>query len=122
MCFPVQNISPETLEIEIGEEFRYNNTAEFTSLHREHMRKGVRNFLLNFGHTEFFDSAAVGAVLSLYRRLSRHSGTAGIVAFINMRHQRVREVYEIDQRLDKFFHEFQTVEEALRKLRLDVPN
>ena len=74
MPFSVVPRPPRTVVIEIGETLDFHNASDFKILCREQVEAGYQNFILDFSRTDLLDSTGLGAIFSLYRRISPNDG------------------------------------------------
>jgi anti-sigma B factor antagonist len=73
-------VSKETAVVEIGRSLDFNNVAQFKQKASEQAHSGIKNFILDFSSTQVLDSAGLGAIFSLYRRISHLRGKVLIAA------------------------------------------
>lgn len=81
MSFRVAPFNERSVVVRVGEELDVRNAEEFKETWREHLKEGTRHFILDFSETDFIDSTGLGAIFSLYRRLS---SIGGKVAFASV--------------------------------------
>lgn len=72
--FLVQPVTFDTTIVSGGDHLDFRNSSDFKILLTKQFEKGTRNFILGFSKTRSFDSAGVGSLFALYKRLSQDSG------------------------------------------------
>lgn len=107
MPFSVEPCAPHTAVIEVGEALDFRNASEFKQLCQEHVDEGYRNFILDFSDTGILDSTGLGAIFSLYRKVSPIDGQV-IFAEVS---RPVQVVVQLT-RTYKVFQQYPSVEEA----------
>ena len=112
MSFKITPHTNQTATIEIGEALDFRNASEFKARCQEQVDEGIRYFILDFSDTGILDSTGLGAIFSLYRKVSPEEGQ---VAFASIS-QPVQVVVQLT-RTYKVFQQFSTVEEARRALQ-----
>ena len=111
MSFSTNTIDDDTVLIDIGDALDFRNADTFKETVKDPIDEGVRQFVLDFSNTDVLDSSGLGAVFSLYRRVS---GKGGTVVFANAS-EPVRVVVELT-RTYKVFPQYDSVDEAKEDL------
>jgi anti-sigma B factor antagonist len=111
MNFTAEPVNQETVIIRIGKALDFRNASEFKSACQEQVRKGVRNFILDFSDTGILDSTGLGSIFSLYRQVSPLEGQ---VVFASVSRP-VQVVVQLT-RTYKVFRQFPTVDAAREAL------
>ncbi len=110
--FLVQPVTFDTTIVSVGDHLDFRNLSDFKILLTKEFEKGTRNFILDFSKTKSFDSAGVGSLFALYKRLSQDSGMICFASASDV----VMKTVEIT-RSYKIFPQYQTVEAAQRAVR-----
>ena len=116
MSFVIQKASPQTAVVRVGKALDFRNAAEFKASCQEHVRAGVRYFVLDFSGTGILDSTGLGVIFSLYRQLTPIGGQ---VVFASVSRP-VQVVVQLT-RTYKVFRQFPTVEAAVEALQRPAP-
>ena len=74
MSFDVTSRADQVVTINIGEALDFRNASEFKTLCEEEVQEGGRHFVLDFSGTGILDSTGLGAIFSLYRKVSPEDG------------------------------------------------
>jgi anti-sigma B factor antagonist len=111
MSFTFQSFGDQSAIIQIGEALDFRNAVEFKEMCQEHVDDGIQNFIIDFSDTGILDSTGLGAIFSLYRRVSPNDGKV-IFASVS---QPVRVVVQLT-RTYKVFNQHPSVEEAKEAL------
>lgn len=107
MSFDVESLSSDTVVVHMGPSLDFRNADEFKSTFQEYVADDVQNFILDFSDTEVLDSSGLGAIFSLYRRISPDDGQ---VAFADVSRP-VQVVVQLT-RTYKVFNQFSSVQAA----------
>jgi anti-sigma B factor antagonist len=107
MSFTIQKATAATAVVRVGKALDFRNAAEFKASCQEHVRAGVRYFVLDFSGTGILDSTGLGVIFSLYRQLTPIGGQ---VVFASVSRP-VQVVVQLT-RTYKVFRQFPTVEAA----------
>ena len=110
MSFSTESVSDETLIVHIGDTLDFRNADTFKEIVQPPIDRGKRQFVLDFSDTDVLDSSGLGAIFSLYRRVTAHDGT---VVFANTS-EPVRVVVELT-RTYKVFPQYDSVAEAQQR-------
>ncbi|MDX1418805.1 MAG: STAS domain-containing protein [Rubricoccaceae bacterium] len=116
MSFSIQKTSPTLAVVRVGKALDFRNAAEFKASCQEHVRAGVRHFVLDFSGTGILDSTGLGVVFSLYRQLTPIGGQ---VVFASVSRP-VQVVVQLT-RTYKVFRQFPTVDAAVETLSRPAP-
>lgn len=111
MSFTIQQASKTTVVVRVGKALDFRNAADFKASSQEHVRSGVRYFVLDFTGTGILDSTGLGVIFSLYRQLTP---VGGQVVFASVSRP-VQVVVQLT-RTYKVFRQFPTVETAFEAL------
>lgn len=111
MPFAIEPCTSETVVIDIGDALDFRNASTFKETCHELVEDGAQNFILDFSETGILDSTGLGAIFSLYRKISPHDGQV-IFAEVS---RPVQVVVQLT-RTYKVFRQFPTVEEARKAL------
>lgn len=109
--FRLEVVDPETVVVHVGESLDFRTADEFKALCHEQIDTGLQNVVLDFTGTEVIDSKGLGAILSVYRRVSPQEGE---VAFASV--SRPVQIVIRLTRLYKIFRQFPSVEAACEAL------
>ena len=107
MSFAISSHSNDIITVDIGEALDFRNASEFKHLCKEEVADGARHFILDFSDTGILDSTGLGAIFSLYRKVSSEDGQ---VVFASISRP-VQVVVQLT-RTYKVFRQFSTVSEA----------
>lgn len=107
MSFSTESVSDDTLIIRIGDTLDFRNADAFKQIVKAPIDAGKRQFILDFSDTDVLDSSGLGAIFSLYRRVTAHDGA---VVFANAS-EPVRVVVDLT-RTYKIFPQYDSVEAA----------
>ena len=108
MSFTIQTLPHAVAVIRMGKALDFRNAAEFKAACQEHVRAGVRYFVLDFSGTGILDSTGLGVIFSLYRQLTPIGGQ---VVFASVSRP-VQVVVQLT-RTYKVFRQYPTVEAAV---------
>jgi anti-sigma B factor antagonist len=111
MSFTIQTLPHAAAVVRVGKALDFRNAAEFKATCQEHVRAGVRYFVLDFSGTGILDSTGLGVIFSLYRQLTPIGGQ---VVFASVSRP-VQVVVQLT-RTYKVFRQFPTVEAAAEAL------
>ncbi|MEL6612645.1 MAG: STAS domain-containing protein [Bacteroidota bacterium] len=111
MSFTIQKVSAHAAVVRIGKALDFRNAAQFKSTCQNHIRAGVRHFVLDYSGTGILDSTGLGAVFSMYRQLTPLGGQ---VVFASVSRP-VQVVVQLT-RTYKVFRQFPSVESALQQI------
>jgi anti-sigma B factor antagonist len=111
MSFTIQKVTPPSAVVRVGKALDFRNAAEFKAACQEHVRAGVRYFILDFSGTGILDSTGLGVIFSLYRQLTP---VGGQVVFASVSRP-VQVVVQLT-RTYKVFRQFPTVESAIEAM------
>ncbi|MEM9998126.1 MAG: STAS domain-containing protein [Bacteroidota bacterium] len=112
MSFSIQKVSAHAAVVRIGKALDFRNAAQFKTACQNHIRAGVRHFVLDFSGTGILDSTGLGAVFSMYRQLTPLGGQ---VVFASVSRP-VQVVVQLT-RTYKVFRQFPSVESALQQIQ-----
>ena len=107
MSFSTESVSDDTLIIRIGDTLDFRNADAFKEIVKAPIDAGKRQFILDFSDTDVLDSSGLGAIFSLYRRVTAHDGA---VVFANAS-EPVRVVVDLT-RTYKIFPQYDSIEAA----------
>jgi anti-sigma B factor antagonist len=116
MSFSIQKATAATATVRVGKALDFRNAAEFKASCQEHVRAGVRYFVLDFSGTGILDSTGLGVIFSLYRQLTPIGGQ---VVFASVSRP-VQVVVQLT-RTYKVFRQFPTVEAAVEAMSRPAP-
>ena len=113
--FSVDPVNDRLTVIRVGNALDFRNAAEFKEACKQQVEAGAQNFVLDFSDTSVLDSTGLGAIFSLYRKVSPEGGR---VAFASV----ARPVQVVVQltRTYKVFKQFKTVDAAVEALQTEV--
>ena len=111
MSFTIQKATAALAVVRVGKALDFRNAAEFKASCQEHVRAGVRYFVLDFSGTGILDSTGLGVIFSLYRQLTPIGGQ---VVFASVSRP-VQVVVQLT-RTYKVFRQFPTVEAAVEAM------
>src|SRR5690606_10515865 len=111
MSFTIQKATPTIAVVRVGKALDFRNAAEFKASCQEHVRTGVRYFVLDFSGTGILDSTGLGVIFSLYRQLTPVGGQAGFASVSRP----VQGIVHLT-RPYKVFRQFPTAEAAVEAL------
>lgn len=74
MSFDVTSRADQVVTIDIGEALDFRNASEFKTLCQKEVDNGGCHFVLDFSGTGILDSTGLGAIFSLYRKVSPEDG------------------------------------------------
>ena len=109
--FEVVSRDDRITTIEIGEALDCRNASDFKTLCQQEVTEKARHFILDFTDTGILDSTGLGAIFSLYRKVSPENGQ---VVFASTS-QPVKVVVRLT-RTYKVFRQFPTASEAREAL------
>ena len=112
MDFDITSHADQIVTVEIGEALDFRNASEFKALCKDRVSQGARHFVLDFSDTGILDSTGLGAIFSLYRKVSPDDGQ---VVFASISRP-VQVVVQLT-RTYKVFRQFPSVAEAREALR-----
>jgi len=113
MSFAFSTASSDTVVVAVGNNLDFRNAAEFKSVSCDQVQEGIRNFILDFTNTESIDSTGLGALFTLYRRLSDFKGRIYFASVSRPVHNTVQLT-----RAYKIFRLFPTVDDALNAVSI----
>ena len=111
MDFEIASRADQIITISVGEALDFRNASEFKTLCNEEVENGARHFILDFSDTGILDSTGLGAIFSLYRKVSPEDGQ---VVFASISRP-VQVVVQLT-RTYKVFRQFPSVSEAREAL------
>lgn len=111
MSFQVEAISEQAVVIHVGERLDFRNAGELKSICQRRAQSGSRYFIFNFEETSVLDSSGLGAIFSLYRKLSSVDGQLALAS----PSEPVQTVVRLT-RTDRIFDQFQSVAAAQNAL------
>lgn len=111
MSFNVEPVNDRTIVIHVGERLDFRNAGELKSICQRRAQEGSRYFIFDFDSTEVLDSSGLGAIFSLYRKLSSVDGELALAS----PSEAVKTVVRLT-RTDRIFEQFQSVAEACDSL------
>lgn len=97
--------------VRIGEALDFRNAADFKTACQEQIAAGVRRFVLDFSGTGILDSTGLGVIYGVLRQVTPVGGTvvwAGVSRPVQVVCQLTRSY--------KIFHQYPTVERAIKAL------
>lgn len=102
------------MKISIPDELELNNAQDVKRfVYEQAFGKGFKYVILDFSQTHYIDSTGIGVIVALHKQALAN---AGAVAFVNM-DQNIKNLLKMTA-LDRVLNIFDTLEEAVRFLRL----
>jgi len=102
------------MKISIPDELELNNAQDVKRfVYDQAFGKGFKYVILDFSQTHYIDSTGIDVIVALHKQALAN---AGAVAFVNM-DQNIKNLLKITA-LDRVLNIFDTLEEAVRFLRL----
>lgn len=105
--FQVDSLADGVVAVRIGGALDFRNASEFKRVCQDQIDAGTSTFILDFSDTSILDSTGLGAIFSLYRKVSPEDGQ---VVFAEVS-QPVQVVVQLT-RTYKVFRQFPSVEAA----------
>jgi anti-sigma B factor antagonist len=104
MSFDVSSRADQVVTIDIGDALDFRNASDFKALCQEEADAGGRHFVLDFSGTGILDSTGMGAIFSLYRKVSPEDGEVVFAA--------VSKPVEVVVQLTRTYKVFQQFDDA----------
>lgn len=105
-----RSVQDGTVLVEVGSALDFRESDDFADRCEELLDEGIQVFIFNFEGTEVLDSAGLGAIFSLHRRMRRKGADGRIIFARPTKH--VQTVLRLT-RTARIVEVYETVEEAM---------